>query len=167
MHSYIIKSQCIWNMHLPTDSSWTLRKIFGLRDMDLRFIKSVVGNGKNTFLWLDNWHTFGPLFLRFGNRVVFTLGRSLGAKVDSIIANGRWKWPRGRNASIIEIKAGTARDLVPAMDRDDKVVWIITPMDLIVLSQHGKPSDFPNLKWNDLLWSGMVNMCQGGLSSCG
>lgn len=63
VHSYIIKSQCIWNMHLPTDSSWTLRKIFGLRDMGLRFIKSVVGNGKNTFLWLDNWHTLGPLFL--------------------------------------------------------------------------------------------------------
>ncbi|XP_058218012.1 uncharacterized protein LOC131329007 [Rhododendron vialii] len=122
VHSYISKYQCIWNMHLPIDSSWTLRKIFGLRDMGLRFIKSVVGNGKNTFLWLDNWQTLGPLFLRFGNRVVFNTGRSLGAKVDSIIANGRWKWPRGRNASIIEIKAGTASDLVPAMDRDDKVV---------------------------------------------
>lgn len=38
-------------------------------------------------LWLDNWHTLGPLFQRFGNRVVFNLGRSLRARVCSIIVS--------------------------------------------------------------------------------
>lgn len=120
----MIKSQCIWNMPLPADSSWTLRKIFGLRSLGQNFIKAVVGNGKDTFLWLDDWHTLGPLFQKFGSRVMFNLGRSLGAKLDSIIDNGRWRWPRSRNATIIEIVDSTTRDLIPMMDREDHVFGI-------------------------------------------
>lgn len=123
VHSYVIKSQCIWNMPLPADSSWTLRKIFGLRSLGQNFIKAVVGNGKDTFLWLDDWHTLGPLFQKFGSRVMFNLGRSLGAKLDSI-DNGRWRWPRSRNATIIEIVDSTTRDLIPMMDREDHVFGI-------------------------------------------
>lgn len=56
---------------------------------------------------------------------MFNLGRSLGAKVDSIINDGRWRWPRSRNATVKEIVDGTARDLVPKMDREDQVVWTL------------------------------------------
>lgn len=63
IHSYVIRDYCIWAMTLPSDASWTLRKIFGLRRVGQQsFIKSIVGNGLFTHLWLDNWHSLGPLY---------------------------------------------------------------------------------------------------------
>lgn len=70
IHSYVIKDHCLWSMKLPADSSWTLRKIFGLREDGIKFIKSVIGDGQSTFLWLDNWHTLGPLFQMFGDKIM-------------------------------------------------------------------------------------------------
>lgn len=75
-------------MKLPSDASWTLRKLFSLRGQGQQFIKSRIGNGLSTFLWLDNWHSLGPLFQKFGDRVNFNLGRSVNARVSSIIHNG-------------------------------------------------------------------------------
>lgn len=94
-------------MKTPTDSSWTMKNLFSLRKEGQLFIWLVVGNGQSTFLWLDNWHSLGHLYLKLGDRVVFNLGRSLGAKISSIIENGRWKWPRGRSTVIAEIIANT------------------------------------------------------------
>lgn len=52
-------------------------------------MKYIIGNGQNTNAWLDNWHPLGPLYNVFGEEAVYNLGRSLLAKVSSIIAYGR------------------------------------------------------------------------------
>ncbi|KAI8560075.1 hypothetical protein RHMOL_Rhmol04G0227000 [Rhododendron molle] len=49
-------------MDIPCNSSWTMRKILGLRKLCQPLIRCLVGNGANTFLWLDNWHNLGPLY---------------------------------------------------------------------------------------------------------
>lgn len=112
-------------MNLPTDSSWTLRKIFGLRKEGQQFILSRVGNGSSTFLWLDNWCTLGPLFQKYGDQVSFNLGRSLHATVSSIIHHGSWRWPRSRHPIIIEIIANTDPNLIPHVDNKDSVIWTL------------------------------------------
>lgn len=73
-------------MDIPCDSSWTMRKILGLRKLCQPLIRCLVDNGANTFLWQDNWHN--PLYAKFGERVVTNLGRALWAKVDTIIEQG-------------------------------------------------------------------------------
>lgn len=88
IHSYIIKGQNLWFMDTPCDASWTVQKVFSLRGLGQPLIKYMIGNGLDTFLWLDNWHPLGPLYNRFGSEVVFNLGRSLQAKVSSIIVQG-------------------------------------------------------------------------------
>lgn len=62
-------------MKVPVSSSWTIKKIFKLRTMVQPWIKCIVGNGSNTFLWWDNWHPVGPLFQRLGD----TLSRASSA----------------------------------------------------------------------------------------
>lgn len=47
-----ILNRCIWSLDLPQDSSWTVRKIFGLHKDGQRFIQHRIGNGGNTFLWI-------------------------------------------------------------------------------------------------------------------
>lgn len=76
------------------------------------------------FLLLDHWHPLGPLYKKYGERVVYNLGRSLLTKVDSIIYQETWKWPRQRNAVSREIIALTPASLIPNCLKEDKLVWI-------------------------------------------
>lgn len=97
VHTYVIKEHNLWTMGLPYDVSWTIRKIFQLREVCQPLIRYQIGNEASTFLWLDNWHPLGPLYKRFGENVCSNIGRSLQAKVSTIIKDGDWFWPRPRN----------------------------------------------------------------------
>lgn len=125
IHTYIIKHQCLWTIPIPIPASvsWTVRKLFKLRPLVQPWITYVVGNGRNTFIWLDNWHTLGPLFAKFGSRVVYNLGRNLNAKVATIIVNNTWQWPRCRNSVTREILGSTPTSLVPHPNQEDSVIW--------------------------------------------
>lgn len=71
--------------------------------MGQHFVKHIVGNGQDTFMWLDNWHTLGPLYKLFEARTLSTLGTFLFEKVSTINLNGEWNWPRPRNRVILQI----------------------------------------------------------------
>lgn len=74
----------------------------------------------------------------------------------STIANGKWKWPRGRNAAIIEIMVGTASDLVPAMDRDVRIIWTLTPNGSYSATAKSAWQAIrfskPEVEWSPLVW---------------
>ncbi|KAI8537304.1 hypothetical protein RHMOL_Rhmol09G0013100 [Rhododendron molle] len=114
-------------MRLPHDSSWTIRKLFKLREEVQPLIKYVIGNGNTTFLWLDNWHAAGPLYNLFGEDIVHNVGSSLLAKVSSIIQNGDWHWPRQRNRAIMQIMRSTPATLRPYIAVEDSVTWLPAP----------------------------------------
>ena len=103
-------------MDVPQDASWTVRKVLGLRDIGQSLILYRIGNGQSTSLWFDNWHPLGPLYKRFGDEVAYNDGRSLQAKVSSIIHNGQWRWQRARNCVIRNIIAETPTTLIPVCD---------------------------------------------------
>lgn len=81
-HTYIIKHQRLCYMAFPPDAQC-------LMDIKLYNHKSIekweAGDGLSIFLWLDNWHSLGPLFQKLGSIVVLNSGGSLSAKVASII----------------------------------------------------------------------------------
>lgn len=93
----------MWNARISTNVTLTIRKIFKLRDLVQRHIYNWYWHP--TFLWLDNWHPLGPLCKRFGDTILFNLGRSSYATVDSVIHQGRLRWPRPRYTLIMEIIA--------------------------------------------------------------
>lgn len=108
-------------MDLPIDSSWTIRKLFKLRSLAQPLIKHKIGNGNDTYVWLDNWHPLGPLYQKFGESVVYNLGRSLFARVADIIQDGIWLWPRPRNKVTLQIIDATPAGFLPTLQSDDEV----------------------------------------------
>ena len=87
--------------------SWTVRKLFNLRDIGQPLIRYVVGDLCNISLWLDNRHSLGPLYKHFGEEAERNLGTSLQAKVSTIVSNGDWIWQRQRNRIVrIEVFVG-------------------------------------------------------------
>ncbi|GFS41160.1 hypothetical protein Acr_00g0072720 [Actinidia rufa] len=57
-------------MSSPQDSSWTMKRLFKLKQLGQPLIRDLVGNGRDTFLWLYNWHSMGPLYKQFRDRVL-------------------------------------------------------------------------------------------------
>lgn len=153
IHSYVIKEECLWHMSLPSSSSWTIRKLFKLRVLVQPCIKYVVGNGARTFLWLDNWHPLGPLYFMFGDRVEFNMGRSLAAKVESLIRNNLWRWARRRNEVTKEIIEHTPSSLVPNSTQEDSVVWTLNCQGFSVKSAFEAVRNIhPTVGWWQVVW---------------
>lgn len=63
-----------------------------------------MGNGDNTFVWFGNWHPLGPLYDRFGNRVIYDSRLLRNALVKNIIHHGSWKWLAYNSIHLIDIK---------------------------------------------------------------
>ncbi|XP_028117723.1 uncharacterized protein LOC114315305 [Camellia sinensis] len=121
--SYLLKGRSFWCLKVPSDPSWVWRKLLDLRSIIAPLIKYNVGNGKATFLWFDNWLPLGPLFNRFGDRVISNSGIQKFAKVEAVIYGSRWKWPVCRTWELNEIKAAVPADMKPSLV-NDKVVWL-------------------------------------------
>ena len=126
-------------MLTPTDSSRTIRKLFNLREVGWPMFRHVIGDGRETFLWLDSWHPLGPLYKRFGKSVVYNLPGLSQLKVDSIIHNSCCKWPRARNRVTQNIMANTLSTLFPVVQITDEVVSLpsctCTPLNLLGMIQ--------------------------------
>lgn len=154
LHTCIIKNHCLWTIPIPVSASWTIRKLFKLRPLVHPWITNVVGNGMNTFLWLDNWHPLGPLYARFGSRVVYNLGRNLHAKVDTIISAQSWQWPRGRNSVTREILRATPPHFIPHPSQEDTNFWNLTPNNSFSIKSAWKDvrRQHTQVTWHPIIW---------------
>lgn len=155
--SYLtIKNQSIWHMDIPTDSFWTLRKIPSVRHLGQPLIQYHIGNRLSNYLWLDNWHSLGPLHLQFGENVEFNLWRSLHAKVASIIQEGQWCWPRRRNRTIQFIMEHTSPTLLPDVTSEDFVTWLTHARGNFTTNSawNAIRQKFPVQKWHSVIWFG-------------
>ncbi|XP_058198473.1 uncharacterized protein LOC131313995 [Rhododendron vialii] len=73
VHSYMIRDQNMWAMKVPQDCSWTVRKLLKLRRVGQPFVKHIIEDGCNTFIWFVNWHPKGPLYKLLDDRSVATM----------------------------------------------------------------------------------------------
>ncbi|GMH14545.1 hypothetical protein Nepgr_016386 [Nepenthes gracilis] len=93
IHQNRIKDQCIWTLKVPVSTPWYWRKIMKLWSFMCTHTTYSIGDGSETFLWLDNWHPFDPL--RDVNtdytRLVSVLPWDV--KVTDIIRDDQWSWP--------------------------------------------------------------------------
>ncbi|KAK9282856.1 hypothetical protein L1049_011080 [Liquidambar formosana] len=101
-HLYLIKDKCFWSLPIPSDCSWTWRQLLKIRDKTRPFIKHIIGNGESTFLWHDHWHPLGPLFPRFGSRVLIDAAIPSNAKFEQLITMEERKGARGRDGEQLE-----------------------------------------------------------------
>lgn len=154
VHTYIIKNQSLWHMSIPSDASWSIRKIFGMRNLGQPLIQYKVGNGQSIFLWVDNWHPLGPLYKRYGEDVVYNLGRSLHARVFSIIHRGQWRWPRARNRIIQSIINHTPANFLPDCANADQVVWLPSSNGAYSAKSAWEAvrTKFPVKPWTKVVW---------------
>lgn len=79
-HTYRLRGQSLWAYRVQQDSSWAWNKIMKLRDCFYDCIKVKVGNGRDTYTWVDNWHDHGSLVKRYGTRLVYDAASNMRSK---------------------------------------------------------------------------------------
>lgn len=103
------------------------RKILQLKELAQQMrMKMIIGNGEDTFMWLDNWHPLRPLIKCTSARAWKAFPGGRHAKVSLIIINNKWKWPEGRkqNVEVRRIIETMPISLIPKIDQNDQLQWI-------------------------------------------
>ena len=151
IHSNLIKSKSLWELKISQDSSWAWRHILKLRSKVKERIKMKIGNGQNTFMWLDNWHPLGPLLEKYGPRVVYDSGLDSHAKVKEVIQDSQWCWPPANSWQLMEIKNKV--DVRPNSE-EDRAWWQPSPNGCFSTSTAWDSirSRKDEVEWYHLVW---------------
>lgn len=100
-HTYMLSGRSLWLVEVHGDVSWTWRKLRKLRSVAWSFMQYKIGNGRNTWLWVDNWHPHGSLMNKCGTRVICEAMSITDARVSEVTVNGNWHLHRALSRSLI------------------------------------------------------------------
>ena len=110
----LLKGRSFWDVPVPQDCSWTWRKVLSLRNQFRPYFRSVLGNGREVFLWFDYWLPMGPLQSTFGNDQIEESGLHRNTKVSAIIRNGQWNWPWSSSEDLCTIRRAIRDQPIPS-----------------------------------------------------
>ena len=125
-----------------------------LRDKIRPFLQVKIGDGADTWLWLDNWLPMGPILQNFEARIIYDSGLPRHARVSSIIRNGQWAWPVANSPDLLILKQAIPPSLQPRCDQKDRLIWTPSASGSFSAKSAWKMLRTPHLKvdWHRLVW---------------
>jgi hypothetical protein len=147
---------------MPSSPSWVWRKLLNLRPIVQAHIKVVIGNGRSTSLWFDNWHPLGPIAHKFGSRVIYNFGFTKNATVDAIIRGSNWSFPIIRNRDLNEIRDALSSLPKPNQEMEDHHRWVLNSTGEFTISSLWEElrTHYPKVPWHNNIWfSGHIPKC--------
>ena len=103
----LLQGHSLWDVSIPTNSSWIWRKLLKMRTLFRNQIKHIVGDGNDTWLWFDDWLPLGPIQAGMGNRVIYDVGLPRTARVSAIVRENSWHWPIANSPELLILKETT------------------------------------------------------------
>ncbi|XP_071713252.1 uncharacterized protein [Rutidosis leptorrhynchoides] len=73
IHMYKLEGTNFWNAPIKADASWSWRKILCMRTTIRGYITHVIGNGRMTNAWYDNWCSISPLSEIVSSRDIYAI----------------------------------------------------------------------------------------------
>ncbi|XP_028081799.1 uncharacterized protein LOC114283172 [Camellia sinensis] len=103
------KSLGVWNKAAIAKHVWFFFS-GGEQSMWCQWVKSYLlkGNGMSAFLWFDNWHPLGSLWVKFGNRIIYDTALGMDAK------------------EVKELIDHTPSNVIPTLG-NDQIIWAPFP----------------------------------------
>ena len=153
MRRLYLRQGSLWCTKVPSNCSWSWRKILQLRDKIRPFIKHKVGNGTGTFLWHDFRNLVGPLLPYYGERIIYDSAIQSNAHVAEVIDDGWWNWPIANSADLTAIK-NSCVDYHLDVSREDIISWTLAPSREFTVSStwnHFRPK-MPVVNWHHMIW---------------
>ncbi|XP_043696657.1 uncharacterized protein LOC122647302 [Telopea speciosissima] len=89
----LLRHDSIWTAASLSDASRVWRKILACRPLVLQAIRSNIGDGQSTYLWLDNWHPRGILLHQITPRSIYSSDFHRLSLVADILDHNGWAPP--------------------------------------------------------------------------
>ncbi|KAL0433334.1 UNVERIFIED_CONTAM: hypothetical protein Slati_2667700 [Sesamum latifolium] len=88
VHQYRLKRDTYWTYH-GSEGSWGWKQLLKLHTTLISSLEYKVGDDSSFRLWLDPWHTEGPLIHKCprGPRIT---GFPADSLLEEVLADGRW-----------------------------------------------------------------------------
>jgi mannosylglycoprotein endo-beta-mannosidase len=121
IHAILLRGKSFWQVPMPSNPSWSWRKILQSRDWCRGWFTVKIGNGSSTFLWYDYWLPEGKRLIDIHPlRTLTATGLPWNARVSSIINDGHWNFPMD-----ITVLHTSWQSIVfqPKQHHEDQWVW--------------------------------------------
>jgi hypothetical protein len=118
---HLLRDRSIWHINIPSNPSWSWRKILQSHDYCRGWFITSIGNGSSTSLWYDYWLPDGARFIDLHTiRTLTSTGLPWTSKVSDIIIEGHWNFPWD-----ISILHATWNSIIfhPKIHTEDQCVW--------------------------------------------
>ncbi|KAJ9535522.1 hypothetical protein OSB04_un001343 [Centaurea solstitialis] len=154
IHEYRLKGKCFWDVGSVFDAPWFWIKMVRFREKFRDHLVHMLGDGRSTFLWSDNWHLAGPLCKFITRREVYMAGLDWNMKVADLVVDGLWMWPPfvWRKIGLVlnvfqpSLKSGV-RDKI--MWRNKEGILLDCRVNFVWNDLY---FDYPNAAWSNLIW---------------
>lgn len=156
-HHQRLSERSFWSVKETRNDSWSWKCLLKLRHLVIHFIKGILGNGKATWFWHDNWTPLGPLKNLFGDQGPQNLRIPISAQVADACNNIGWTLaaPRSDHAEALQIYLSSIH-LPSASSQEDYVEWVIdgkSCLDFSSTKTWDKLSPRSSAKyWAPLIW---------------
>ncbi|XP_028095880.1 uncharacterized protein LOC114295779 [Camellia sinensis] len=116
--SYAGRAQLIQTILFSMQVFWS--SLFILPKKVIKEIESLL----RSFLWSStDLRKHGPLWDRYGDRIMYDSGLNGDSKVSQIIVGGLWKWPFPSSWDLRKLTSQTPNNCLPNPLEVDKTVW--------------------------------------------
>nr|TKR98215.1 hypothetical protein D5086_0000205750 [Populus alba] len=125
IHTIHLRQRSFWHIKIPSNPSWSWRKILQSREWCKSWFIPCIGDGTSTSLWLDYWLPDGKRLIdMFSMRTLTSTGLPWTTRVSDIIHGDHWHFP-----CIVHELQSTWNSITfyPNPNRKDKYVWTGQP----------------------------------------
>lgn len=149
---YEPKGRFFWTLPISAHSSYVWRTILKHRDTTRHYTKHVIGDGKCSFLWHDDWHPVGLLVTMHDSSLRFQW------KVSNVTHDSCWCWP-ARSEALLETREGLCESSQPNSLFLIELFGLLLPRGVLVWAGLGVHSMLNSLATKDRLfkWNMQVN----------
>ena len=116
-----LSTQSFWAIEPVQADSWAWKRLLKLRTLAIRFCKSVLGNGRTTSFWFDNWTPLGQLITYLGPLGPRALRIRKEAVVADVARDSTWSLPHPRSQQEVDLHSHLTTITLPlSHDIDDE-----------------------------------------------
>lgn len=150
LYSYWLNQKPFWTSPTPSKCSWSLKKIYEMREEAASYITYKAGIDSRFLLWHDPWANTGILYKQLGPNIVSIMESMNGALLENMLSLRSWQYTTSNHVAAIEFRQICATF---QWQRNDRISWdSINHVNISSLYNFLRLPPAATPAWNNMIW---------------